>query len=239
MTREHYAAPAPRVEEARVDDAIAVEPAVAPPAQFTGAATADACAPVEPATLYSSIKSALNDDDNNMGKGLRTKQVRGNTGAEFESYAAVIKGRVHKNFLQIILPCVYDERDFVAYGEVKYYVLVKEGLCYIYVAETDPSPLYAIELDDYFPVLEDHLHPEKGSVTVSPMPNTNLPRETMKTVLLKNKTDGKQAFQFTFDTEHDSQLAKAFFDLVANSKKSKASSGNGAVEEAFARNEKS
>jgi hypothetical protein len=152
-------------------------------------------------------------------EGLTTKQVRGSTGADFESYAAVIKGAVRKNFLQILLPCIYDERDFVAYGEVKYYVLVKDGLCYIYVQETDPSPLYAIDVSLYFAVFEDPLKLEKGSWTISPMPNTNLPRKSMKTILLKLKATGKQAFQFTFDTENDESLAKVFQGLFDNDKK--------------------
>lgn len=204
----NLAEPAPKVDAATVSCILSVEPATASPASPVGAATVEPVASVEPATLYKTPTvepSSL--------EGLSTKKLRGSSGADFESYAAVIKGAVQKNFLQIFCPCVYDERDFVSYGEVKNYVLVKDGYAYIYVHESDPSPLYAFELNRYIPVLEDPEKPERTSWTVSPMPDTNLSRPSMKTILLKKKTDGNQAFQLTFDTEHDPTLAKTFIGL--------------------------
>ena len=211
---DYFAAPAPRVEEATVSRLEKVEPATVPPAAATEAATVDPVKSVEPATtMYQTTTATQQQTDSSPGD-LPTKQVRGSTGSDFESYGAVIQGGVKKNLLQILLPCLYDERDFVAFGEVKYYVLVKDGLAYIYVSETDPKPLYAVELAAFYAVLEDPRNPDPRSVTISPVPNTNLPRESMKTVLLKSRTTGKQSYQFTFDTEHDATLAQVFVDLV-------------------------
>ena len=215
---EIYATAAPRVDEATVERVPHVEPAFATAVAAAESISVEPCTTAGAATLlYQGTPTPSKVDP----KALPTKRVRGPRGSDFESYAAVIRGTAQKNFLQVCLPCLYEERDFVSYGEVKYYVLVKDGLCYIYISETDPSPLYAIELDRYTAVQEDPRHPEKGSITISPLPNTNLPRETMKTILLKNITDGKQAFQFTFDTEQNSGLAKLFLDLVEHSKTTK------------------
>jgi len=209
---ESYADAAPRVEEATVESVTPVEAAIAAAARDSEAVVAEPCPPVEAATLlYQGKPDPIRVDP----RALPTKLLRSNGGgSDMESYAAVIRGRAQKNFLQICLPCLYDERDFVAYGEVKYYVMVLGGLCYVYISETDPSPLYAIELDRYRAVMEDPRKPEKGSYTISPQPNTNLPRDTMKTVLLKDKKSNKQAFQFTFDTARQADLDKMFYDLV-------------------------
>lgn len=212
----YLAAPAPLVEEATVEAAMKVEAATALSAAVAEAATVEPVANVEPATMYTTATTTTTNTTTISPGDLPAKHVRGNTGSDFESSAAVIQGAARKNVLQILLPCLYDERDFCAYGEVKYYVLVKDGLAYIYVAETDPKPLYAIELERYSAVLEDPRNPDKGSVTISPLPNTNLPKETFKTILLKARDTGKQAYQFTFDTEHDAQLANVFKDLVNN-----------------------
>lgn len=237
---EYYATPAPQVEEATVDrlDDRNVEPAVAPPAEFPSEpVTVDPCAAVEPATT---------DYDKHYNKDhtlqyfpgqLPTRQLRGATGADLESYAAVIRGAAPKNFLQRLwwpLSLLFDERDFLTYGEVKSYVLVKDGLCYIYVSETDPSPLYAIELDAFVAVWEDRDHPEWRSYTVSPMPNTNMSPPSFQTILLfekKNKKKQKKsigdrarthAFQFTFDTaQGDPNVAQLFFELVNQTDDSK------------------
>eukprot|EP00977_Amphora_coffeiformis_P019718 scaffold7405_cov204-Amphora_coffeaeformis.AAC.16 len=223
MVVESYATAAPRVEEATVDRASRVEAATATAAAASEAAVAEPCKAVGAATLlYQGTPSPVKVDP----KALPTKLVRGTgtAGSDLETYAAVIRGRANKNFLQILLPCLYDERDFVAYGEVKYYVLVKEGLCYVYISETDPSPLYAIALEEYTAVLEDPRHPAKGSYTISPQPNTNMPRDTMKTVLLHDRSTDRQAFQFTFDTEQRADLDKMFLELVQNPHKNKKTS---------------
>ena len=212
MVVESYAVAAPRVEEATVESAAPVEPAIAAAAGASESVAAEPCPPVEAATLlYQGKPDPIRVDP----RALPTKLLRSNGGgSDLESYAAVIRGRAHKNFLQVCLPCLYDERDFVAYGEVKYYVMVVNGLCYVYISETDPSPLYAIDLDQYRAVMEDPKKPEKGSYTISPQPNTNLPRDTMKTILLKDKKTNQQAFQFTFDTTHQADLDNMFYELV-------------------------
>lgn len=43
--------------------------------------------------------------------------LRGN-GSDFEANAAVLRGAPKKNMLKKFLPLFFDERDFIAYGEV-------------------------------------------------------------------------------------------------------------------------
>ena len=44
--------------------------------------------------------------------------LRGDSGADFEGNAAVLRGAPKKDILKRFLPLFFDERDFVAYGEV-------------------------------------------------------------------------------------------------------------------------
>lgn len=125
--------------------------------------------------------------------------------------------------------CIFDcrlpgsslDRDFIAYGEAKKFVLVKGTSCFIYGEEHDPSPLYAIPLEDVYAVLEDPDAPDPMSVTVNPRPSDHKPRDGMVTVLLKYRSDGSQAYQVTFDTSSDRTLAKRFIDILdhVNAKK--------------------
>ena len=80
----------------------------------------------------------------------------------------VLRGVREKNLLAKLLPCVFGERDFVSYGEVLRYVVVKGDNCFIFTEENDPSPLYAIPLHDKTAKREDPNNPEGTSLTISP-----------------------------------------------------------------------
>merc|ERR1711933_586497 len=130
--------------------------------------------------------------------------------------AAVLHGASPKNCLQILLPCIYDERDFVSFGEVKKYIIIVDGTCMVYNESTDQQPLYAIDLSTVYPMIEDRLNPDPESATISPIPDggKNLPPEGYVTVNLKYKTTQKQAYQITLDTTEDRSLEKRFVDAI-------------------------
>jgi hypothetical protein len=194
---------------------------------------ADPCIPYDDPANFRATTVRLVTKDGNViattkNSGITTllsvSSLRGQTGATFESYAAILRGAPEKNFLKVCLPCIYDERDFVTFGEVKKYCLIKGSTCFIFLQDTDLAPLYAIPLDEVYAIQEDPSHPDPASITVSPVPGTNKSRQTMVTIMLKYRKDDSQAYQFTFDTEQDSSLAKRFLDAVelghATSKKS-------------------
>ena len=51
--------------------------------------------------------------------GMSVVALRGDSGSDFEAKAAVLRGAPKKDILKRWLPLFFDERDFVAYGEVK------------------------------------------------------------------------------------------------------------------------
>ena len=215
----NLASPAPRVEPATADEAKYEEPAVAQMAEPCEPATAAPAPIVEPAGLSSDVVLALKAARNGEPSSTLTiEMLRGEQGTDLESYAAIFRGAPEKNILRVLLPCIYDERDFISYNEVKKYMIIKAATCFVYVEKTDPSPLYAIPLENYTAVMEDPDKPDKGSATISPVPGTNKPRGGMVTVLLKYSGTGKQAYQFTFDTKSlDKSLPKRFMELVSRS----------------------
>lgn len=216
----NLAAPAPEVGAAVADKPEYAEPAVADMAQHSEAVHVSPPEVVGPALPYDDPMRFAPDCVANRKElkpdALSTRVLRGHAGADFESYAGVLRGAPEKNCLKRCLPCIFDERDFATYGEVKKYCLVKGDSCFIYGDETDPKPLYAIPLDDLYPILEDPNNPDKESTTLSPMPGTNKPRKEMVTIMLKYKSSNEQAFQFTFDTANNPALATRFFDVVQN-----------------------
>ncbi len=109
---------------------------------------------------------------------------------------------------------IYDERDFVAFGEVARFVFVKGNCIFVYGQDTDPSPLYVFELGSIIAIQEDPKHPEKSSFTISPRLNTNEARENLVTILLKDSTSGQQLYQITFDTSNDKTVAMRFMDVL-------------------------
>jgi hypothetical protein len=216
----NLASPAPQVEAAVAEKAVQVEPAVADMAPQSEAIDVGAPERVGPAVPFDDPLRHAPDSVAHPKKikpdALSVQVLRGQDGTTFESYAAILRGAHDKNFLQRCLPCILDERDFATYGELKKYCLVHGDCCFVYGYDTDNKPLFAIPLDELYPIYEDPENPDKGSITVSPMPGTNKPRDTMVTVLLKFKASDMQEFQFTFDTEQDPTLAKRFFDIVQN-----------------------
>jgi hypothetical protein len=235
----NLAPPAPRASASVADKAPDSEPAVAdrvqqsPPVQAQPMEPADPCIPYDdpiniPLTMVRIVakdgSSVLRPKNSGITTLLSVASLRGQTGATFESYAAILRGAPEKNILKVCLPCIYDERDFVSFGEVKKYCVIKGSTCFIFLQDTDLAPLYAIPLDEVYALQEDPNHPDPGSITVSPVPGTNKPRATVITIMLKYKRDDSQAYQFTFDTEQDASLAKRFMDTVemgnATSKKS-------------------
>jgi hypothetical protein len=241
----NLAPPALRASAAVADKAPSTEPAVAdrvqqsPPVQAQPMEPAGPCIPYDDPANFS--QTTVHLVDNTKGSVIPTKNsgittllsvssLRGQTGATFESYAAILRGAPEKNFLKVCLPCIYDERDFVTFGEVKKYCLIKGATCFIFLQNTDLAPLYALPLDEVYPVQEDPNHPDPASITVSPVPNTNKPRKTVVTIMLKYRRDDSQAYQFTFDIEQDASLAKRFIDAVEmGNATSKKSGGGGAT----------
>ena len=216
----NLASPAPAVEPAVADKAKYEEAASARPARPSEAAVASAAATVDPALPY--------DDPMRYAPAILSKTVerndlsvdvlRGESGSDFEGYAAVLEGARKKNFFMATLRWMFDERDFVTYGEAKKYVLVKDNTCFVYADTSHPTPLYALPLDNVFAIFEDPDKPDKCSVTVAPVPNTNKPRKSMVTVLLKDRATKEQVHQFTFDTEQDPTMAQRFYDCVQTMK---------------------
>jgi hypothetical protein len=214
----NLATPAPKVEEA-----------VAEKAKYEDSAIADAVQQSEPVLVPPApqVDPALPSDDpmryaplivSNPTKvtrgALSAAVLRGEHGSDFESYAAVGRGAPKKDVFKRCLPCIFDERDYASFGEMKKFALVKGGTCFIYGEESDPSPLYAIALFDVFPVLENPDQLDKCSITINPEPNTNKPRAGMVTVLLKYRLNDDLAYQFTFDTIDDPSMVKRFIDTV-------------------------
>jgi len=219
---KNLAEPAPIVESAKATSIGSTEPATADAVGPSEAIQVGSALPVEPATTVDCAMDLAPPSVQNPTKidkkSLSVSQLREGTGVDLETYAAVIQGAPSKNWLQKWAPIIYDERDFVTYGEVKKYILIKNGVCFVYSEATDLFPLYTVALHEFRAVAEDPDKPDKGGVTISPLPNTNKPKVTMITILLKNHK-GKQAHQFSFDTERVSPaVPKQFVELVNQAK---------------------
>lgn len=102
----------------------------------------------------------------------------------------------------------------MAHRCLSFFHVFKGSVCFVFGTETDLQPYYAIELEEVDPIQEDSTRLDPCSVTVSPLPGSNLPRPEMITILLKYKTNHKQAFQLTFDTKNDPDLAQRFYTVV-------------------------
>ena len=118
-----------------------------------------------------------------------------------------------------LLPIIYDEGDFVSYGEVLRYIFVKANCIFVYGDETDQQPLYLIQLDTVKAIQENSKKPDKYSFTISPRINTNEAKENLVTILLKDVKTGKQVYQVAFDTTDDKSLAKRFLDVMRTNAK--------------------
>jgi hypothetical protein len=83
----------------------------------------------------------------------------------------------------------------------------------VYCGKTDPNPVYNIPLETLQAVKEDPKMPHKRSMTVSPMPNTNLQSQNLVTVLLVDVRN-VLAYQLTFDVSKDPSAAERFIQAV-------------------------
>ena len=215
----HLAQPAPKIEALSVEKAPKVEPATTDSAQVVEPATVEQAQAVLPALLFDPKRDVPQAKEVTKEKGISVKALRGTTGADFESVVALLRGAPKKNFLKKALPLFFDERDFVSFGEVKRFVVIKGDSCFVFTEDTEIQPLYAIPLDEVRPVMEDPKKPDKNSVTISPT-SANTKNADLVTVLLKYH-NGSQAYQFTFNTSKDRSVAKRFYDTVQNASKAK------------------
>ena len=231
---------------------IRVEEAVAAPCEVEEPATADPVRPTHsmrgivrvepPPTVEAATIDLMTTTTTHTGpqvpppsKAISPLSVEGLRMApgvtHFEGDVAILPRAPGKTMLQIVLPCLYDDRHFVAFGEAKKYCVVKDIICYVYNDPTDPEPLYQISFATtttttkyyYTVIMEDRWHPDPTSTTISPEPHTNLPRPEMKTVLLfqvaGTTTTAKSSstqllYQFTFDTSSDATVADRFLSIL-------------------------
>jgi len=215
---EHLAAPAPEVEAPKVDRVLPSSSLTVAPVAPCEDATAEAVKTVGPAVTVDDPKSLAPPMTKEEASHLSVKALRG-TGIEFEAKAAVIQGGVKKDIFRKYLPAIFDERDFVSYGEVLRYMFVKNNCILVYTEETAPFPLYAIQISDVTAEQEDAKNPDKNSFTVSPQANTNEAAANLVTFLLRDKVTKKIAYQVTFDTTNDKSLGKSFMDVFQRNAK--------------------
>lgn len=203
------------------DDEYKVEPAVLE-ADLDGykvepAAQVDAAVTVDDAKKFAPMKQ-LNEPHRDESLDIPIEKLRLG-GVKFEGPVAITKGLVvtfTRRTLGKIIPALYDDRDYVAYGEIERYVVVKDNTCLVYTGPTDSSPLYSIPIESLKAVREDPLNPHKRSLTVRPAPNSGLQGEGLETILLLDDNE-KLAFQFTFDLSRGKSLADDFMAAVVES----------------------
>jgi hypothetical protein len=198
---------APVVECAATDSAKEVDPAIAQRAEF-----------VDPAVLFDPKIHAPVIKENQDECRISVKSLRKKQGSDFEGVAAVVKLTKPKtSCLAALLPSFLKERDFIAFGEVKRFAVIKNNCCFIFIDENELQPLYAIQLNDMTTVLEDPRNPEKYSVTISPT-SVKTSNSDFVTILLKDD-NGDPVYQFTFDKSKDKTIAKRFCAVVSAASK--------------------
>lgn len=213
----NLAPPAPSVEPATADPAIRQDPATADRVQQSEQPSVAPPPVVDPAMAHPGAFYAPSNLQTTVPtSALSASGLRGDGGAVVEGYAAILRGAPEKNCLRQCLPWTRNERDYVTYGEVKRYFLIKGSSCFVYGEMNDPSPLYAIPLVDLVACQENPKALDRHSVTISPRPTTHTSPDEYVTVLLKYKADNSQAYQFTFDTStsEDPAMVKRFLDAV-------------------------
>ena len=222
------AQPAPKVEAATSERAPDVECAATDSATEVEAATADRAEFVDPAVLFNPKIHAPSIKLIKDGNRISVQSLRGKTGADFEGVAAVVKGaNTKKSCLAALLTPCFKERDFIAFGEVKRFAVIKNDCCFIFIDENELQPLYAIPLNKMTTLLEDPKNPDKCSVTISPT-SVKTSNSDFVTVLLKDDS-GSLAYQFTFDKSKDRTIAKRFCDVVSAASKQQESIVTGSL----------
>lgn len=196
--------------EYKVEDANAVDEDlnVAPAAKVEPAELVDDPKKFAPmASIAEPYKTSLNS--------LPLVRLR-ESGVDFEGPAAVSRG-LQMTFTRKVLPFLYDERDFISYGEALRYIAIKDQVCLVYTEETSPTPIFSVPLASLQAVKEDPNKPHKRSVTVSPMANSNITSDNLETILLLD-AHKKLAYQFTFDIspEGSKDLGDKFLTAVTS-----------------------
>ena len=130
--------PAASVEPATASVPEHVKPAQAEQATAVESVRVDAPSEVGPAVP---LDPTVINQDSESPLALSVQALRGTNGSDFESYAAILRGAPDKHCLRLWLPCLFDERDFVSYGEVRKFCLVKNSNCFVYTTHTDQQPL--------------------------------------------------------------------------------------------------
>jgi hypothetical protein len=107
--------------------------------------------------------------------------------------------------------------DFVSYGEILRYIVIKDNVLFVYGEKTDPNYLYTIPLGSLNAVKEDCSNPHNRSVTVSPGYGTGKGRQdaNIVNVLLLEARD-KLVYQIAFNVATDKHIADKFVNVVQN-----------------------
>lgn len=118
-------------------------------------------------------------------------------------------------FLSRFLPAIYDQRDFVTYGEISRYVAVKDDVLFVYAVRNDPTYLYTVPLGTLQAVKEDPKKPHKRSVTISPGYGSGISRqdENIENVILVD-AKGNLVYQLAFNCKDDKEFANRFISAV-------------------------
>ena len=225
----NLAPPAPLTEPAVADPAQCVEPAVASMAPFCEAAQA------------TPAPSCLDEAEAEWKPGKKpfksspvSVDALRKGGVEFESHAGVLQlDRLPRNnVVTVLLPCLQSPRSSISYGEIKKYILAKEGILFVYAERFDPSPLYAISLDQVEVLMRDVRRPFLNYVSVDPVPPKDSDNPHFTTVLLKHRQDQSRFYQVSFDMrEAGKDVAKRFVDVVTFAPKAIQATTVGVVDE--------
>lgn len=139
-------------------------------------------------------------------------------GILFEGPAAVTQGMItttYRKFQIFLSKCLpygkylYDERDFVSYGELLRYIAVKDQTLFVYTEESAANPIYTIPIESLHPVKENSNKPHPRSLTISPMTNSNMQAQDLQTVLLLDARD-RLVLQCTFHCKNNPHTADDF-----------------------------
>jgi hypothetical protein len=215
----NLAAPAPRVDPAHALEWVEQETARADMVPESGAATALAAPVVEPAVVYDNPMQFAPESVRNPPPQPPSVAEALRTNADLATRVAVVRPAQQRFYH---CPCLHGDREFVAYGDLEKYIAIKDGTCFVFgQPDGTAAPMYGVPLESFRAVLEHADHPDRNSVTVSPVLNTNQPRDGLVTVLLHSRDTGKLAFQFTFDTALacDKSAPKRFMELVEQQQK--------------------
>lgn len=185
--------------------------------------------PVEPAVIgfddakqIAQINQAKDPKTENGNNGISVDMLKqGPTGIAFEGAAGICRGMdmhvVRRVTLALskFLPAIYDQRDFVSYGEILRYIVIKDNILFVYAEKTDPNYLYTISLDSLHAVKEDGRNPHNRSVTVSPGYGTGKDRQDGNIVnVLLLEARNKLVYQIAFNIAKDETIADNFVNVV-------------------------